>query len=268
MQENYESFITNYPLFAFLTQEQARQLISFAIPVSVAAGEIIVQEDSFIDSFYIIVSGSAVVTRKMVSLEKQQILRIEELGRGSIVGLSIEGFYSHNGLRMATVKAQEPMHLLKITLDDFLEFLRQPGMKYPGLKKQCEEFLLMHFLNTHHFFPQTTSGTVYSIVKRTRNEKIPAGTQIYKQGEEPTACYYVLQGEVVLSKAENNDKTTLKADQLFGEIEVLNGQLRKESALTISDSEFLILEREIIKKFVNVNSSSLFTRLISKIWGE
>lgn len=268
MPEDYAVLITDHPLFGLLDKEDAQQLISYATPQPVEINEIVVKEGELIDSIYIIASGRAEVSRKLVSMEKKHVLHIAEMGKGDIIGLSAEGFFSSNGLRKATIIATSRMLLLKINLRSFLQFLRQPHIRYPDLKKQCEDFLLMQALLSSQTFSHLFLETAYSIATNAKPSLIPAGTSIYQKGEKSVACYYILAGKVVLSAGETEEKQTINLYQLFGDKGLMDDRLRTESATAETEVELLIVDRALLKRFANNHSSSFFKRLIAAIWGK
>ncbi|KTD39949.1 cyclic nucleotide-binding domain-containing protein [Legionella parisiensis] len=262
--ENYENLILNHPLFCLLDYESAHQLLQYSKPEFMEAGPIVVDGDP-IDCIYLIVSGRAEVTRSVHTLGKHREMRIAELKKGKIVGLSSEGFASSTGLHAASVKALTTMHLLKISLYDFLQFLKKPQIRYPNLKKMSEEFLLIQFIRAHHAFQNLSHEKIQTMVKTARNIKIPAGTCLYKEGDIADTCYYLLNGKVVLLNLKESSSTVVQINQMFGDSEFLTNMKRKESAYAQHDSEVLLMEAEIVKKLFAVEPSSLFQKIVSKV---
>ncbi|RUR27088.1 cyclic nucleotide-binding domain-containing protein [Legionella qingyii] len=265
--EQYEELILQHPLFCLLNRSNAHQLIGYAKPESVEAEQVIVVEGEPIDCIFLIVSGRAEVSREVHSLGKKQTMRISELREGDIIGLSSEGFVSHTGLRTATVKALTPMQLLKISLYDFLGFLEQPQIKYPNLKKLSEEFLLIQFIRAHHLFSDFSHEKIQTMVKTAKNIKVKAGSCLYKEGDIANACYYLLKGEIVLLGLKNSSSTAIKINQMFGDSEFMTDMKRKEQAYAKIDSELLVIEAELVKKFITIHRPSLFQKILMKISG-
>lgn len=265
--ENYEDLILQHPLFCLLNRANAHQLIGYAKPESAEADHVIVVEGEPIDCISLIISGRAEVTRAVHTLGKKQAMRISELRKGDIVGLSSEGFISHTGLRTATVKALTPMQLLKISLYDFLDFLEQPQIMYPNLKKLSEEFLLIQFIRAHHLFSDFSHEKIQTMVKTAKNIKISADTCLYKEGDAADACYYLLKGEVLLQNLRNSGSIVIKENQMFGDSEFMTDMKRKEAAFAKIDSELLVIEAELVKKFITIQRPSLFQKILLKISG-
>ncbi|QMT61331.1 cyclic nucleotide-binding domain-containing protein [Legionella sp. PC997] len=266
--EQYEDLILQHPLFCLLNREDAHQLIGYAKSEFAAAEQILVIEGEPIDCIFLIVSGSAEVVRAVHSLGTMQTMRIAELSKGDIIGLSSEGFVSHTGLLTATVKSLTSMHLLKISLPDFLSFLKQPHIKYPNLKKLSEEFLLIQFIRAHHLFSNFSHEKVQTMVKTAKNIKVPGGSYLYQVGDVANACYYLLKGEVVLLSFKNSSSTEISLNQMFGDSEFMTDMKRKESAFAKIDSELLVIEAELVKRFITIPRPSFLQRILLKISGK
>jgi CRP-like cAMP-binding protein len=266
-QEYYKSIISEHPLFCLLDNKDFYQLVEYLIPVSIDANQVIVTEGEIIDCLYVIATGTAKVTRKLSTLEHQQTLQTAEIAKGTIIGLSLDGFASRTGIRMATVTSLSPMLLLKLSLTDFLKFLRQPQIKYPDLKKQSEEFLLLQSLHSLEVFDHLTQEEMLLVIKTAKNRIIPKGTILYKAGEPAHACYYILTG-ILVSTADNQIETVFNEYQIFGETEFIHNTARAGTAWAQSDNELLVLEHELIKKFVPYESTSLFKRMANKFFGK
>lgn len=262
--ENYEDLILHHPLFCLLDYQSAHQLLEYSKPEFIEAGPIVVDGDP-IDCIYLIISGIAEVKRSVHTLGKHREMRIAELKEGKIIGLSSEGFASSTGLHAASVKALTKMHLLKISLYDFLQFLKQPQIRYPHLKKLSEEFLLIQFIRSHHTFQNLSHEKIQTMVKTARNIKIPAGTCLYKEGDIADTCYYLLNGQVVLLNLKRSHSTAVTINQMFGDSEFLTNMKRNESAYAKYDSEVLIIEVEVVKNLFAVESPSLFQKVVSKL---
>ncbi|ARB93879.1 cyclic nucleotide-binding domain-containing protein [Legionella longbeachae] len=264
--ENYAELIMHHPLFCLLDLQSAHQLIRYFKSEFVEPQQVIVVDGDPIDCIYLIISGRAEVIRSVHTLGNHREMRIDELRTGDFIGLSSEGFSSRTGLRTASVKALTTMHLLKISLYDFLQFLQQPQIRYPNLKKLSEEFLLIQFIRSHHTFRNLSHEKIETIVKTARHIKISEGTCLYKEGDIADTVYYLLNGEVILLNLKKSSSTVVKINQMFGEEEFLTKMKRKESAYAKSDSEVLIMEAEIVNKLINVeHSSSLFQKVISRL---
>ena len=103
--------LRNTPFFSGLEADAIEGILSVGQPVSFGADEAIVEEGDAGDAMYIVVSGKA---------------RVDAGGRFHI--MEAGDFFGEMALisrkkRMATVRAVEPVEALKISADDFREFL-------------------------------------------------------------------------------------------------------------------------------------------------
>lgn len=268
VQENYTHFILDIPLFCLLDEQSIHQIFQYLHPVSMEANQVIVTEGDPIDNIYFIVSGQAEVTRKLATVENQQILHIAAVGEGYVIGLSSEGFASRTGLRTATIKAHNSMRLLKISLYDFFQFLRPHQIKYPDLKKLCEEFLLIQALRALDSLGNLSQEKIHTIAKSAKHLSLPSGTKLYSQGEKANACYYVLNGQIITSNLETKVNNTFNATQIFGERELMSNMHRNENAYVKENCDVLMIEYKSIEQFIHNDRTSIFNQLFSKIFGK
>src|SRR6185437_7831775 len=90
-----ESFIAHYPLFCLLNPNDIHDLALLAKEVSFAAETIIIHEGDLVDAVYLIMSGTAKVTRSITTVGKTEIIPIAHLTKGDAIGLTQTGFFSH-----------------------------------------------------------------------------------------------------------------------------------------------------------------------------
>src|SRR5678816_4648729 len=100
-----QGLIAGLSLFATFTAEERAALAALLTEVHYIPGELIVEEDTLVDSVFIIVNGQAEVSRKSHSkhkLTKRPIITkvpVAILNPGEAVGLSSLGFFSTTGKR-------------------------------------------------------------------------------------------------------------------------------------------------------------------------
>ena len=262
MQDSYESLIANHPLFYLLDKRSVRQLAALMEPVFFQSNEVIVAEGESIDCIYFIASGTAEITRTLYFIEQQNILQIAEMARGEAIGLSVTGFSSRTGLRTATVTSLSPMLLLKIDLYAFFQFLEQPKIKYPALKKVCKQFLLRHFIYTLHLFDNFSQEKIQSIEDTVQFRTVSSGTLLYKAGDMAEACYYILSGQINVSILGSNEQAVFSANKIIGKTGFIYKKIRNETAQVVCDSVLLVLEYKSVKDFFKMNSPSFIKKII------
>jgi CRP-like cAMP-binding protein len=99
------------PFFAGLSSDDIRGILQVGRPVSFEPGQAMVEQGDAGDGMYIVISGTA---------EVDVGGRFHKLTTGDFFG---EMALFTTGKRMATVKAVEPIHALKIPADEFQSFL-------------------------------------------------------------------------------------------------------------------------------------------------
>lgn len=262
MQDGYESIIANHPLFCLLDKRSVRQLASLLEPVFFQSNEVIVAEGESVDCIYFIASGTAEVTRTVNFIEQQNILRIAEMAKGDAIGLSTTGFSSRTGLCRATVTSLNSMLLLKIHLYDFFQFLQQPKIKYPDLKKNCRQFLLRHFIHALHLFDNFSQEKIHAIADTVQFLTVPTGTLLYEQGKAADACYYILSGQINVSNIASNEEAIFHANQIIGKTGFIYKKIRNETAQVVVNSELLVLNYKFVKDFFRINSACCIKKII------
>jgi CRP-like cAMP-binding protein len=119
-----EKLLRKQVCFAQLTDEEIDVLAKLLVEKKFLAGETIVKEGDPVDSFYLLVSGTADV-RKM-SFENNtptyQSIATLNAEKGDAIGLNESGFYSLSGLRTATVVAETDVLALFLTVPLFHGF--------------------------------------------------------------------------------------------------------------------------------------------------
>jgi len=120
-----KELVRKQPCFSPLTEDEISQLCLLFKEEHVMPGETIVTEGDFVDSVFLIVSGTADVRNIRFSSNgngKPQIQSVATLRPGDSIGLSETGFYSLSGKRTATVVANTEMVLFKLNVASFHGF--------------------------------------------------------------------------------------------------------------------------------------------------
>lgn len=94
-------------------------------------------------------------------------------------------------------------------------------------------------------FAETPQHVLQAIAQRMVLQHVPAGDRVYRVGESGEALFVVENGEIELT-AENamgviEEKARIAANQVFGEMSVLTGQIRTEDATATRNTNLWIL---------------------------
>ncbi|MBL8103495.1 MAG: cyclic nucleotide-binding domain-containing protein, partial [Anaerolineales bacterium] len=86
------------------------------------------------------------------------------------------------------------------------------------------------------------------------NIYVKADSIIFRQGENSAAMYLILQGRVKIEREDKDGEKIHSADlmeyQVFGENAVLGTGLCRDQATVVTDSELLVIDRELISEIV------------------
>jgi len=124
------SLLRSVPFLALLPVRSVERMARHAVSVSVAEGEVVVQEGEAGDRFYVIVRGAAVVTRAGVLLRR--------LGAGQWFG---EIALLRDVPRTATVAAVGPLQLVGLERDVFLSTLTGTDRAHRAATRTVEDHL-------------------------------------------------------------------------------------------------------------------------------
>eukprot|EP01102_Stenamoeba_stenopodia_P020656 TRINITY_DN813_c0_g1_i1.p1 TRINITY_DN813_c0_g1~~TRINITY_DN813_c0_g1_i1.p1 ORF type:complete len:460 (-),score=93.64 TRINITY_DN813_c0_g1_i1:280-1659(-) len=113
----YEPFLNEVPILASLTPEERKQVADALVPVEFQPGDVIVKQGELGDTFFIVETGEAIVTKRSNSGEVAEVLR---LTKGDYFG---ELALLHTSPRAATVTALTPMKCVKLDGSAFNKLL-------------------------------------------------------------------------------------------------------------------------------------------------
>ena len=119
-----EAVVRNQACFSELTNEEITTLAKLLVEKNFAAGDTIVKEGDPVDSFYLIVHGTAEVRKMIYDKNPPEYDVIAQLSgeKNDAIGLNETGFYSLTGLRTATVVAKTEVLTLFLTIPLFHGF--------------------------------------------------------------------------------------------------------------------------------------------------
>jgi CRP/FNR family transcriptional regulator, cyclic AMP receptor protein len=118
--EQKKKFLSKVPLFNGLKDRQLQRIGERMVERSYAAGDLIVKQGQGGEGFYVVTSGKAEATRERADGEKTVVNTFGETDYFGELALLDE-----DGVRTASITAQEPTTCLILTRWDFLAILRQ-----------------------------------------------------------------------------------------------------------------------------------------------
>ena len=102
-------------------------------------------------------------------------------------------------------------------------------------------------LGNHEFFRGLPSSIVQRLASHARHSHCAGGRRIFSKGDEGHGLLAVLSGVVKISVPSEDGKeivlNLIGANEIFGEIALLDGGLRTADATALGDCELLVLDR-------------------------
>lgn len=98
-------------------------------------------------------------------------------------------------------------------------------------------------------------------------KKIPAGTVLFREGDQGEEMYILQAGRVKISKRIRGvEKTlaTLDKGEFFGEMAILNDKPRSATAETIEDCDMLVIDRKTFEALIRGNAE-IAVRFIKRL---
>jgi CRP/FNR family transcriptional regulator len=118
--EQKKKFLSKVPLFTGLKDRQLQRIADRMVERNYAAGDLIVKQGQGGEGFYVVTSGKAEATRERADGEKTVVNTFGETDYFGELALLDE-----DGVRTASITAQESTTCLILTRWDFLAILRQ-----------------------------------------------------------------------------------------------------------------------------------------------
>lgn len=99
------------------------------------------------------------------------------------------------------------------------------------------------------FFSDLPEAAFLSLMGRLEYKKVPPGTRVVTEGEEGTALYVLIEGEVKVSQTVDGvvqDLARLGTGSLFGELALLTARPRNATVETVQPAELFCVARGLV----------------------
>ncbi len=274
-------FISLLPCFAMLSVSQQKELATLMTEVHYSVGEKIVEENTLVDSVFIIATGlvevSHLIKKKPHKIKFSKTLSpirkvpVAILHTGETIGLNATGFFSVTGERTATVIALSPATLLQIDLKKLHNFLAS----YPELQAKMyaasEQMLRTQFIKQCLPFNRLSQARLIWLANRVEEVTLPAGKILFHEGEKGDRCYLIRRGQVeILTHHEDGSEhqlAILKAPTLFGEATLMTQASRNATARAVNECDLLELKHEYLSELIeseNNVANTLMTLMVDR----
>jgi len=256
------------PAFSILASSQIKELAELFEEKQFSTGDIIMKENDFIDSIYLIVQGKAEVSHEFLEKKKKVQVPLAILSQGETIGLNDTGFFSSSGKRTATVHALTPMVLLSLSIKNLHEFLRRHKELQSKMFSFTSQILKFYLIKQSLPFHQLSNERIIALADKVKEITIPKGQEIFKKGDSGNECYLIAKGQVEIFTPEGEDEeskvSTLSAPTMFGEATLITQSKRNASARALEDCELLVLRYEYLSELIEneENVAKMFMTLM------
>jgi len=200
-------------------------------------GDVLIEQGSQGDSFFVICSGTAKVFRRDDG-QRRELATLEE---GAFFG---EMALLSDAPRSASVEAAaEDTQLLEISAAVLTDLSRKHPTIASALKKFCRQRLLSNLMNGATLFRPFTKSERRDLVQKFRARDVNRGETLIREGERSDGLYVILTGEVGVA-VQGQSVATLKEGDVFGEMSLLTRTAATATVMTSKKTSLLRLPRE------------------------
>ncbi|OQR93302.1 hypothetical protein ACHHYP_02680 [Achlya hypogyna] len=197
------TYIETIKFFRALPKAFLRELCTVIELINVGTNTTIFREGEVGKLFYVIMSGA-------VDIKVNSVDRRGGKGQTKLINLSEGAHFGElalmkaNGLRSATVVTTQPCELIIIAEHDYNNILRK--LQKEDMSKRLELLDKIPMFQSVEWTNELLEEICYVLVE----QRYPAGTVLYAQGDKALQMYFITRGECVLTRTIVDPKTQLK----------------------------------------------------------
>jgi len=239
-------------LFRGLSAADLDELADEAVFRVKAAGETVIQQGEYGNTFYVVIEGDVAVD---VRTDEGSSLVIGTIGAGEFFGeISALSF----GPRSANVTAASETLLLDISNTRLIKLMDD----YPQVKELVDRRYVERSLNNHlrkiKVFSVLSEEDLDDLIAKAGLRTCREGEIIFREGEEGDSFYLIRNGFVKASKRLGDQEivvTYLRENTCFGETALLTGEKRAATATAITRVDLVRIEKEAFQHVLRNNPS-------------
>ena len=258
--------------FSLLSTPDVASLYSIAELIRYKSGDVIVNEDDIVDSFFVLVEGKVeVLQKKILDGKINNILLMVLENAGQTIGLTNQGYFSTTGKRTATVVAMTEVRLLRFGIANFNTFIRDHPAFNTQFKNATELLAKIDFIRQMSLFITLSNDEIYKLAQQIEDIILPAKAILFKQGDPGDSCCIIISGQVEVFITEKNIEThlaILEKSNLIGESALLTHSPRNASIRTLTVCRFYVLKRDLLFKTLSNSKTfaqSMLSFMVSRI---
>lgn len=231
--------LTSCFLFSSLEKAELDIIINAMVETGLEADKRIIQEGEDGDVMYVIEKGIIECLKVLGGEEKV----VKRCGPGDFFG---ELALLYNCPRAASVEAREASVLWQLDRETFNHIVRDASMK----KRETYE----DFLKSVPLFETLGSYERGAVADSLKKETVAAGSSVISQGEVGNKFYIVSEGSLTAKKkgadSMSKDVFSYKRGDYFGELALLNSEVRAATVVANTDCELLWLDAKTFKSLL------------------
>lgn len=255
--------------FSMLSKDEARELALCMKEKVYRAKEIIVAEHEWVDSVYIIAAGRAEVAHEGEDNKKKIVqIPISTIHPGESIGLNDTGFFSTTGKRTATVTALSDVLALSLSIQDLHTFFERYPHIQSAMYSSAELMLRIKVIKQSLPFHKLSHARLMKLANQVEELCVPAGKDIFTQGEEGDCCYLIRSGqvEIVSTDEQGNEQrlALLSSPTLFGEATLITRSPRNATARALENCDLFMLRHSHLSELIETeeNVADMFMTLM------
>lgn len=217
---------------------------------SFAAGDIIFRQGDIPDKFYIITNGSVNI---LYHNSKGRDVLINKLRAGDYFG---EIGMARDTLRVATVQANTDVSVMVMGHNIFSSWLNQSRLNRDEIDHLIEKRSVNVPIPTAYepkpsmpVTPNMNTGELTRRLTHAQDESTlrtyEIGDIILEYGEAAEYFYILVKGQVEVLNSDGKRVNLLKSGNYFGEIGLMDGDLRSATVRTLSPVQLIVFDRKM-----------------------
>jgi predicted acylesterase/phospholipase RssA/CRP-like cAMP-binding protein len=238
-----------------LGAELIESLASRSRSVSLADGEVLVEQGDTADKVYFVESG----TMSASKATPQGDVVVGMVEAGHVIG---EVTVVAGGLRTATLSASGPVEVLEIERTDFEDWLNGHPEMADRVSDEARERVDRTNVATMiaELMGSTDQAIVQHVVDRVDWRRLEAGEVLFEQGDVADAAYFVVGGRVsvhVVDDGEERLVAELGRGEVVGELGLLDRAPRSATVRAVRDTTLASFSAATFEDLVAVSPSMM-----------
>ncbi len=224
-------------------------LASNARSISLADGDVLVEQGDAADNVYFIQSGT--VTASKATPQGEVVVGTVEAGQ--VIG---EVTVVAGGLRTATLRASGPVEVLEIERSEFEAWLNSNPEIADSVSDQARERVDRTNVATMvvELMGSSDQALVQQVVDRVEWRRLEAGEVLFREGDLADAAYFVVGGRLMVLAADTDGNEQLVAElgrgEVVGELGLLDRAPRSATVRAVRDTTLAAFSTSTFEELV------------------